>query len=208
MPKFMYNLVLLFPNSQRSTYGDTGAVCSIGAQPQKKKTRKCNAPAQVPWPKHQPRQSLLPFVSVDSLEHLQEPTFLSYHCQPTALLATCNGCGATFSLQHGLDCPKSLTNGTLRSARTAPRLAQEACGRARVEIVKHVVVLENDKEERPSLQANWGAEGVYEGNRVAFLFDNHLFVDDAHSYSFSNILYASAVLGNTAAHVASEKRRK
>ena len=60
----------------------------------------------------------------------------------------------------------------------------------------------NDQEGRPSLQADWSARSVWEGNRVAF-FDNSIIDADAPSYSPLNISWAD--LGNKAA---SQKWRK
>ena len=62
----------------------------------------------------------------------------------------------------------------------------------------------NDQEERPSLQADWSARGVF--GRVTgwhFLIIASLISADAPSYSSSNILWAA--LGNKAAL---QKRRK
>ena len=43
-----------------------------------------------------------------SATQFRDQLALRYHCQPLALPTTCDGCGAPFSLQHGLDCAKGV----------------------------------------------------------------------------------------------------
>ena len=84
---------------------------------------------------------------------------IRYHREPTALPATCDGCGAAFSLRHGLDCPKGglIKKGNNEVRNNDARFVEEAWGRV---VVEPVMVPENNQEGRLSLQADWSARGV------------------------------------------------
>ena len=126
---------------------------------------------------------------------------IRYHREPAGLHAECDGCGAPFSLQHGLDCMKGglVKKGHNDLRDSDARLADIAWGGVAVE---PVLVPENDGCGRPRLQADWIARGVWEGNRVA-LFDNRIIDADAPGYVRSNLSWET--ISNRAA---SEKKTK
>ncbi len=126
---------------------------------------------------------------------------IRYHQSPAGLPAVCDGCGASFSLQHGLDCAKGglVKKGHNDLRDSDARLAELAWGGV---VVEPVLVPENDRSARPMLQADWMVRGVWEGNRVAF-FDNRITDADAPSYVRANLSW-EAVSNQAVA----EKKRK
>ena len=113
-----------------------------------------------------------------------------YHKEPCGLPAVCDGCGAPFSLHHGLNCAKGdLVKRGLNDLRDSDaRLADAAWGGDSVE---PVMVRENDWQGRQALRADWLARGVWEGNKVAF-FDNRIIDADAPSYVRANLSWEAS----------------
>ena len=104
-----------------------------------------------------------------------------------SLPSACDGCGAAFSLQHGLDC----ANGSLvKSGHDGLRdndagLADLAWGGVSVE---PILQADCERLDRPCLQADWMVRGVWEGSRVAF-FDERIIDADAPSYLQANLTW-------------------
>ena len=91
---------------------------------------------------------------------------IRYGHEPSHLPSLCDGCGASFTLQHALDCPKG---GLIKRRHNdirdhGAKLADLASGGVTVE---PVLIPADDRNSRPALQADWSARGVWEGNRVA-----------------------------------------
>ena len=116
-----------------------------------------------------------------SATQFRDQLAIRYHCEPAGLPTTCDGCGAPFSLQHGLDCAKGglVKRGHDDVRDNDARLADVAWGGVSVE---PVMIPENDRKGRPQLRADWMARSVWESNRVAF-FDNRIIDPDAPSYA-------------------------
>ena len=110
---------------------------------------------------------------------------IRYHHEPAGLPAECEGCGAPFSLQHGLDCKKGglVKKGHNDLCDNDAQLADIAWGGVSIE---PVLTTENDRCGRPQLHPDWMAKGVWEGNQAAF-FDNRIIDADAPSYVCSNL---------------------
>ena len=136
-----------------------------------------------------------------SATQFRDQLALRYHCPPPALPSACDGCGAPFSLQHGLNCAKGglSKKGHDQVRNCEAQLAEEAWGGV---VLEPVLVPELDRAGHPSLQADWSARGVWEGSRVAF-FDNRIIDADAPSYVSSNTSWQA--LANRAAQ---QKRAK
>ena len=120
-----------------------------------------------------------------SATQFRDQLAIRYHQEPVALPSVCDGCGAAFSLQHGLDCMKG---GLIKKGHNSVRdndaaLAEMAWGGVTIE---PVLIPENDRTGHPALQADWMVRGVWEGVRVAF-FDNRVIDADAPSYVRSNL---------------------
>ena len=109
---------------------------------------------------------------------------IRYGDEPSRLPSLCDGCGASFTLQHALDCPKGglIKRGHNDIRDHDAKLADLAWGGVTVE---PVLVPADDRNFRPVLQADWSARGVWEGNRVA-LFDNRNVDANAPSYQRSS----------------------
>ena len=124
-----------------------------------------------------------------SATQFRDQLVIRYHHEPSGLPASCDGCGAPFSLQHGLDCAKGglVKKGHNDLRDSDARIADVACGGVAIE---PILVPENDNKGRPMLQADWMVRGVWEGNRVAF-FDNRIIDADAPSYAKANLLWES-----------------
>ena len=124
-----------------------------------------------------------------SATQFRDQLAIRYHHEPSGLPASCDGCGAPFSLQHGLDCAKGglVKKGHNDLRDSDARIADVAWGGVAIE---PVLVPENDKKGRPMLQADWMVRGVWEGNRVAF-FDNRIIDADAPSYAKANLSWES-----------------
>ena len=115
-----------------------------------------------------------------SATQFQDLLEIRYGRQPNSLSSNCDGCGAPFTLQHGLDCANG---GLVKRGHNDLRhhnayLANLACGDVTIE---PILVPEQDKIGRQQLQADWLARGVWEGNRVVF-FDNRAIDANAPSY--------------------------
>ena len=136
-----------------------------------------------------------------SATQFQGQLAIQYHHEPSGLPASCDGCGAPFSLQHGLDCAKGgLVNKGHNDLRDIDaRIADVVWGGVAIE---PILVPENNKKGRPMLQAGWMVRGVWEGNRVAF-FNNHIIDADAPSYARANLSWESV-----SARVASARKSK
>ena len=153
-----------------------------------------------------------------SATQFRDQLAMRYHHEPSGLPASCDGCGAPFSLQYGLDCanggvPFSLQYGLdcakgglvkkghndLRDSDA--RIADVAWGGVAIE---PILVPENDKKGRPMLLADWMVRGVWEKNQVVF-FDNHIIDADAPtcSYARANLSWRSV-----SARAASDKKTK
>ena len=110
---------------------------------------------------------------------------IRYGHEPSHLPSLCDGCGASFTLQNALDCPKGglIKRGHNDIGDHDAKLADLAWGGVTVE---PVLVPADDRNSRPALQADWSARGVREGNRVALLtFDNRIVAANAPSYQRS-----------------------
>ena len=105
---------------------------------------------------------------------------IRYGHEPSHLPSHFDGCGASFTLQHALDCPKGglIKRGHNDNRDHDAKLADLAWGGVTVEPVLGPA---DDCNSRPALQADWSARGVWEGNRVA-LFDNRIVDAKAPSY--------------------------
>ena len=105
-----------------------------------------------------------------SATQIRDQLAIRYHHEPSGLPASCDGCGAPFSLQYGLDCAKGwlVKKGHNDLCDSDARIADVGWGGVAIE---PILVPENDKQGRPMLQADWMVRGVWEVNRVAF-FDN------------------------------------
>ena len=123
---------------------------------------------------------------------------IRYGHEPSHLPSNCDGCGASFTLQHALDCPKGglIKRGHNDIQDHDAKLADLAWGGVTVE---PVLVPADDRNSRPALQADWSARGVWEGNRVA-LFDSRIVDANAPSYQRS--------LWDAIARKAAEAKRK
>ena len=110
---------------------------------------------------------------------------IRYHHEPASLPTTCVGCGAPFSLQHGLDCAKGglVKEGHNDLRDIDARLVDLAWGRMSIE---PVLIPENNCCGRSALQADWMVRGVWEGNRVE-IFDNSITDADAPGYVHANL---------------------
>ena len=93
---------------------------------------------------------------------------IRYGHKPSFLPSICDGRGAPFSLQHGLDCHKGgpIKRGHNDLRDSDARLADLAWG---VVTIEPEMIPEGDRNQRPMLQADWLSRGVWEGNRVGFL---------------------------------------
>ena len=114
-----------------------------------------------------------------STTQFRDQLAIRYHRVPIGLPAQCDGCGAPFSLQHGLDCKKGglvkRGHDDLRDSDAA--LANSAWGGVAIE---PALVPEDDRHGRPALRADWMARSVWESGRAAF-FDNRIIDADAPS---------------------------
>ena len=110
---------------------------------------------------------------------------IRYHHEPSGLPPLCDGCGAPFSLQHCLDSAKGglVKKGHNDLRDSDARIADVAWNGV---VVEPILVPENDKKDRPMIQVDWMARGVWEANRVAF-FDNRIIDADAPSYVKANL---------------------
>ena len=124
---------------------------------------------------------------------------IQYGHEPSHLPSHCDGCGASFTLQHALNCPKGglIKRGHNDIRDHDAKLADLAWGGVTVE---PVLVPADDRNSRPALQADWSARGVWEGNRVA-LFDNRIV--DANAPSYQRLSWDA-----TARKAAEAKRKK
>ena len=117
-----------------------------------------------------------------SATQFRQQLAIRYHCEPAGLPSTCDGCGASFSFQHGLDCAKGglVKRGHDDVRDNDARLADMACGGVSV---KPIMIPENDRRGLSQLQllADWMAR-VWDNGRVAF-FDNRIVDADAPSYT-------------------------
>ena len=123
-----------------------------------------------------------------SATQFRDQLAIRYHREPAGLPSTRDGCGAPFSLQHGLDCAKGglVKRGHDDVRDNDARLADVAWGGVSVE---PIMIPENDRRGRSQLRADWMARGVWENGRMAF-FDNRIMDADAPSYT--NISWEAA----------------
>ena len=100
-----------------------------------------------------------------SATQFRDQLAICYHHEPSGLPVSCDGCGAPFSLQHGLDCAKGglVKKGHNELCGCDAKIADVTWGRVATE---PILVPENYKKGRPMLQADWMVRGVWEGNRV------------------------------------------
>ena len=119
-----------------------------------------------------------------------------------SLPSVCDGCGAPFSLQHGLDCAKGglVKRGHDGLCDSDAGLADLAWGGVSVE---PVLQADFERLDRPCLQADWMVRAVWGGggSRVAF-FDERIDAD-APSYLQANLTWEA--ISNRAAQA---KKRK
>ena len=96
-----------------------------------------------------------------SATQFRDQLAIRYHRVPIGLPAQCDGCGASFSLQHGLDCKKGglvkRGHDDLRDSDAA--LANSAWPWGGVAI-EPALVPEDERHGRPALRADWMARGV------------------------------------------------
>ena len=103
-----------------------------------------------------------------SATQFRDQPAIHYHRVPIGLPAQCDGCGAPFSLQHGLDCkkrglvPVKRGHGNLRHSDAA--LGNSAWGGVDI---GPALVPEDDRHGRPALRADWMAGAVWESGRAA-----------------------------------------
>lgn len=136
-----------------------------------------------------------------SATQFRDQLAIRYRREPVSLPSSCDGCGAPFSLQHGLDCAKG---GLIKRGHDGLRdndagLADLAWGGVSVE---PILQADYERLDRPCLQADWMVRGVWEGNRVAF-FDERIIDADAPSYLQANLTWEA--ISNRAAQA---KKRK
>ena len=95
-----------------------------------------------------------------SAAQFQDQLVIRYHHKQSGLPATCDGCGAPFSLQYGLDCAKGglVKKGPNDLLDSDARIADVALGGVAIE---PILVPENDKKGRPMLQADWMVREVW-----------------------------------------------
>ena len=136
-----------------------------------------------------------------SATQFRDQLAMRYHHEPSGLPASCDGCGAPFSLQYGLDCAKGglVKKGHNDLRDSDARIADVAWGGVAIE---PILVPENDKKGRPMLLADWMVRGIWEGNRAAF-FDNRIIDADAPNYARANLSWRSV-----SARAASDKKTK
>ena len=136
-----------------------------------------------------------------SATQFRDQLAIRYGRQPNSLPFHCDGCGALFTLQHGLDCHKGglVKRGHNDLRDSDAKLADIAFGGVTIE---PILIPEQDRNGRPMLQADWLVRGVWEGNRVAF-FDNRIVDADAPSYAKANLSWNA-----TANKAAAAKNRK
>ena len=108
---------------------------------------------------------------------------IRYGHEKSCLPSLCDGCGASFTLQHVLDRPKG---GLIKRGHDIHYHDAESADLAWDGVtVELVLVPANDRNTQPALQADWYARGIWKGNRVA-LFDNRIVGADAPSYQRSS----------------------
>jgi len=123
-----------------------------------------------------------------------------YGKQPLSLPSQCDGCGADFSLQHGLDCPKGglVKKGHDQLRDVCAALSDLAWGGVNVE----PIVKEASGRVKNELRADFAVRGVWEEQKVVF-FDNRILHADAPSRKKRNTSWKTAL--NSAAQ---EKKQK
>ena len=101
-----------------------------------------------------------------------------YGKEPLGLPSECDGCGAPFSLQHGLDCMKGglVKKGHDQLSDQCVALADLAWGG----VIMEPLVKEQTGRMREALRADFSVRGVWEEQRVAY-FDNRISNADAPS---------------------------
>ena len=89
-----------------------------------------------------------------------------YGKQPLSLPSQCDGCGADFSLQHGLDCPKGglVKKGHDQLRDVCAALSDLAWGGVNVE----PIVKEASGRVKNELRADFAVRGVWEQQKVVF----------------------------------------
>ena len=120
-----------------------------------------------------------------SATQFRDQLAIHYHHGPSWLPPVCDGCGAPFSLQHGLDCAKGglMKHDHDNLCNNNVKLADLVWGGVSLE---PVIASENIRADQPSLQADWMVKGISEGNRMAF-FDKRIIDADAPSYVKANL---------------------
>ena len=94
-----------------------------------------------------------------SATQFRDQLAIHYGHEPSFLPSICDGCGAPFSLQHGLDRHKGglIKRGHHDLRDSDARLADLAWGGVTIE---PVMIPEDDRNHRPMLQADWLSRGV------------------------------------------------
>ena len=85
-----------------------------------------------------------------SATQFRDQLAIRYHHEPVGLPASCDGCVASFSLQHGLDCAKGglVKKGHNDLRDTDALIADTAWGGVTIE---PILIPENDKRNRPMI---------------------------------------------------------
>ena len=135
-----------------------------------------------------------------SAQQFRDQLALRYGKTPLSLPADCDGCDSSFSLQHGLDCPKGglIKKGHDNLRDECAQLAELAWGNVKIE----PIIKEASGRNSEDFRADFCVRGVWEGERLAF-FDNRILNADAPSRIQNNISFKSALK-----MAANEKRNK
>ena len=133
-------------------------------------------------------------------QQFRDQLALRYGKKPVGLCDKCDGCGAPFSVQHGLNC---LKGGLVKKGHDQLRdkcvaLSDLAWGGVNVE----PVVKEQTGRLKQELRADFSIRGVWEAQKVAY-FDNRIVNADAPSRVERNISWETSLQS-----AANEKKNK
>ena len=135
---------------------------------------------------------------------------LRYLCTPPGIPSWCDGCGESFSLQHGLDCPKGGL--IIRRYNEIRDCLGDMAGMVWPQVVKEPIVKEGDSVMNdPGLRLDLGIRGVWQP-QVEALFDIRVVDIDAPMPSYrwctpAAVLDSGAVEKKRVYRLAVEDRR-